>query len=185
MFVFAALGTFSRPVTVQVQLCIGQYPTLQMSEYDAARMQPSTLGDTISPGNLDALAKDMLNWPYTNYEVNCLNRDNEARHSELLRRVTNILNYARHNRPTVLSGNILAQAKLVLPSVHVEREKDILRHKIREFCRIFPQAVVRKRTIFLENIIAFEDIDWAATAEATAQVTKTKNSANLLRKMNR
>ncbi|BDD56301.1 hypothetical protein MPDQ_002039 [Monascus purpureus] len=155
-----------------------------MSDYDAARMRPSTLGDTTSPGDLDALAEDMLNWHYTNYALGRLVRGNEDRHSVLLRRVTNILNYARHNRPTVLSGNILAQAKLALLSVHAEREKDILQHKIREFRRIFPQAVVRKRTVFLENIVAFEDIDWAATAEATAQYTN-ENLAALLREMKR
>ncbi|GKZ33831.1 hypothetical protein AbraIFM66950_003915 [Aspergillus brasiliensis] len=111
-----------------------------------------TIGDTTSPGDLQELAQTMRDSGFDRYDDMVMFGE-EVKHTIVLLKSTDILIDARDNHPNDLPSGVLAQAKKAL-------------------LQAFNRAQIRVKQVDLEaELITFQDIDWQATASATATAT--------------
>ncbi|OJK04634.1 hypothetical protein ASPACDRAFT_56093 [Aspergillus aculeatus ATCC 16872] len=142
--------------------------------FDAASLgDGGGIGDTTRPDDLLELAEAMYDNGFDRYNSETMFGE-YVKHTLVLEKATNILIAARDNHPEVLQGALLAKAKTALASAHAEREQDMLADK-KSFVRdSFSGARIIEKTVSLEAaLLNYQDIDWLASAEATAAATNT------------
>ncbi|KAJ6128012.1 hypothetical protein N7471_009229 [Penicillium samsonianum] len=140
------------------------------TRFDAAKLgDGGTIGATTRPGDLEELADTMAKKGFNRYNDYAM-FGGPVFHSQVLLKATKILNDARNNHPNVLQGGILGQAKKALLYAQGEREQDTLASKRAAVQKDWGREdlVIVEKQVVLEGGVTFQDIDWRATAEASA-----------------
>lgn len=163
------LGTGCRPSTGTV-CTVWEFIKSIETTFDAAQLgDGGTIGATTRPDDLEELADTMAKNGFNRYN-DIVMFDKRVVHTQVLLKATNILNDARDNHPNVLQGGVLGQAKKTLLYAQGEREQDTLASK-KAAMRVDwakEDLVIVEKQVVLEGGVTFQDIDWRATAEASA-----------------
>lgn len=171
-----SIGAQCKPTGGRAVCTVWEFILSIQSPYDAAGTgDGGKIGAVTRPGDLEELANLMVEKNYNRYNAERM-FGTWLPHSRVLLKVTNLLTNARDHHPEALQGGLLADAKTTLVYIQAEREQDALQGKKEALRTSWAAGDVKdiiEKEVHLEGGLAtFTDIDWYATAVASAERTK-------------